>query len=120
MTRVCPRDIYSHTVRDMDRQIVAPTHDRKETRSATPQLGPAVPAGPHPEHDAGNHPRVWRPVRCQARPGWNGSVPAECHVATNRNKSGAPFQYAELLFAVLAVIKLITELPHSQVFEGHA
>ena len=42
---MCPRGIYSHTVRDMDRQIVASTNDRKETQSTTPRLGPAVPAG---------------------------------------------------------------------------
>ena len=50
MLRVCPRDIYSHTVKDMDRKIVASSNDHKETGSATPRLGPAVPAGPHPEH----------------------------------------------------------------------
>ena len=67
--QVCPRDIYSHTVRNKDRQIVASIHDRKETRSTTPRLGSAVPAGPHPEYDIGNHLRAWRPVRWQARPG---------------------------------------------------
>ena len=46
MLRVCPRDIYSHTVKDMDRQIVASSNDRKETRSTTVRLGPAVLPGP--------------------------------------------------------------------------
>ena len=40
---VCPRDIYSHTVRNKDRWIVASFNDHKETRSTTVRLGPAVP-----------------------------------------------------------------------------
>ena len=55
---MCPRDIYSHTVRDMDRQIMASSNDHKETRSTTVRLGLAVLAGPHPEHSAGNHLRA--------------------------------------------------------------
>ena len=70
MLRVCPRDIYSHTVKDMDRQIVASSNDRKETRLTTVRLDPVVPTGPHPKHDTGNHPRACDPY--VAKPGLGG------------------------------------------------
>ena len=56
-----------------------------------------------------------------ARPGLGGmaAYPPSTMAVASRNKEGAPSQYAGYLFAVLTVIKLITELPHSQVFEGH-
>ena len=34
-------------------------------------------------------------------------------MVANRNKVGAPFQYAESLFAVLAAVKSMTGLPRS-------
>ena len=86
--RVCPRDIYSHTVRDMDRRIVALIHDRKKTQSTTPRLGPAVPAGSHLKHDTGNHLGTWRPVRCQAWLGWHGSVPADGNGRRKQEQGG--------------------------------
>ena len=33
-------------------------------------------------------------------------------MVTNRNKVGAPFQYAESLFAALAAVKSMTGLPY--------
>ena len=33
-------------------------------------------------------------------------------MAANRNKAGAPFQYAESLFAALAAVKSMTGLPY--------
>ena len=36
-------------------------------------------------------------------------------MATNRNKVDAPFQYAESLFAALAVVKSMTGLPYRSV-----
>ncbi len=41
-------------------------------------------------------------------------------MSANRNKVGAPFQYAESLFAALAVVKSMTGLPyrHLQGLEG--
>ena len=33
-------------------------------------------------------------------------------MTANRNKMGAPFQYAESLFAALAVVKSMTDLPY--------
>ena len=33
-------------------------------------------------------------------------------IATNRNKVGVPFQYAESLFAAMAVVKSMTGLPY--------
>ena len=48
---------------------------------------------------------------------WDDPQRHEEVMAANRNKVGAPFQYAEPLFAALAAIKLMTGLPcrHLQV-----
>ena len=49
-----------------------------------------------------------------AKPGLGGmtAYPPMAMAAANRNKAGAPFQYAESLFAALAVVKSMTGLPY--------
>ena len=41
-------------------------------------------------------------------------------MVANRNKVGAPFQYAESLFAALAAVKSMTGLPDVQAPAGNA
>ena len=78
--RVCPRDIYSHTVRNKDRWIVASFNDHKETRSTIPRLGSGSTCRASSSNTIRGIIRVyWRPVRCQARLGWHGSVPVDGH-----------------------------------------
>ena len=84
--RACPSDTYPPTVKDTDRQIMASSNDRKKTRSTTLRLGPAVPAGPHPESDTENHPRAWRPN--VARPGRHGCLPAKGHGSRKQKQDG--------------------------------
>ena len=73
------RDIHSHIVKDMDRQIVSSFNNHKETRSMTVRFSSAVSAGPHLKHGIGHHPGDWQPVRRQAQPGWHDGVPADGH-----------------------------------------
>ena len=50
--------------------------------------------------------------RVQALIIWDDPQRYEEVMVANRNKVGAPFQYAESLFAALAAVKSVTELPY--------
>ena len=110
-TRVCPRDIYSYTVRNMDRWIVASSNDHKETRSTTPRLDPAVSARPHLEHNIRNHPRVWRPVRCQARLGGMAAYPPGALAVSNKNKAGRAAPVRRVTICGHVAVKTMARLP---------